>query len=134
MYRFDFVFSYWIFFWYILYELKLTSFNPKLAIMLGLIANLFLLSMMFYFNNAWIYLFLFCLINTFLKVLPFWRLRNTSYHKKDAYALMFYFMIYLTWIYVNDKLTFGLEIYKKIKQNKPIGPFTYYIDMYFNIE
>jgi hypothetical protein len=32
MLRFDYVFSYWIFIWYLFYELKWTSYNPKLAL------------------------------------------------------------------------------------------------------
>jgi len=131
-YRFDFVFSYWIFVWYLLYEVKLTTYNPKLAILLGLFENACILGMMIYFNNAWTYIFLFCLVNLFLKVIPFWRLRHTSYAKKDAYALLFYFMIFLTWIYVNDQtLTkYALERYKQLKTNKPVAPFTYWIDTY----
>jgi heme/copper-type cytochrome/quinol oxidase subunit 4 len=114
-----------------LYELKFTTYNPKLAILLGLIENVFILGMMFYFNNAWIYLFLFCFVNLFLKIIPFWRLRRTAYHTKDAYALLIYFIIFLLWIYVNDK--FSLESYKKLKQGKPIGPFTYYIGSWLGI-
>lgn len=130
--RIDFVFSYWIFFWYILYELKLTSFNPKLAVLAGLIQNSFILGMMIYFKNSWIHIFLFCLINTVLKVIPFWNLRNTKYHKKDAYAMMVYFMIYLIWMFANGKLGMKFDIYKKVKHNEPIGPFIYYIVRHFN--
>lgn len=129
-YRFDFVFSYWIFFWYIVYELKLTSYNPKLAILVGLIQNAFILGIMIYFNNAWLYIFLFCFINLFLKIIPFWRVRRTAYHTRDAYALLIYFMIFLTWIYINDYnlIQYASERYKQLKNNKPIGPFIYFID------
>ena len=129
-YRFDFVFSYWIFFWYIVYELKLTSYNPKLAILVGLIQNAFILGIMIYFNNAWLYIFLFCFINLFLKIIPFWRVRRTAYHTRDAYALLIYFMIFLTWIYINDYnlIQYASKRYKQLKNNKPIGPFIYFID------
>jgi hypothetical protein len=115
-----------------LYELKFTTYNPKLAILLGLLENACILGIMIYFNNAWIYMFLFCFVNLFLKVIPFWRLRHTFYTKKDAYALLFYFMIFLTWIYVNDQtLTkYALERYKKLKTNKPVAHFTHWIDTY----
>ena len=40
--RFDFIFSYWIFIWYILYELKIVSYNPKGALVFALVENLIL--------------------------------------------------------------------------------------------
>ena len=126
MYRFDFVFSYWIFLWYILYEFGVTSFNPKLGILIGLIENAFLLAVMIYYKNDSI--FLFCLINTFLKVIPFWRLRHTLYRKKDAYALLVYFMLYLVWVSMNENvLVYAKGRIKNIKENKPAFPLIQYI-------
>lgn len=112
--------------------MNLTSFNPKLALLLGLFENAFILVMMIYFNNSWLYIFLFCFINLFLKVIPLWRLRYTSYRKKDAYAMLIYFMIFLTWLYGNGQtfITYASERYKQLKNNKPVAPFTHFIDAY----
>jgi hypothetical protein len=57
--RFDFVFSYWIFIWYLLYMLKIVIYNPKWALMIALIENTFALALMFFYKNSFINIFLF---------------------------------------------------------------------------
>ena len=132
-YRFDYVFSYWIFTWYVLYEFKIIAYNPKIALVLGLIENLVILLLMFYFANSFIYIFLFCFVNFFLKVLPLWRLRNTGYYRTDLYALIGLFIIYMVWLYINqiDVQKYATDRFHQLKNNKPIGPFTYYVDKYY---
>ena len=39
MIRPDLIFSYWIYLWYILYIFKVLKYNPKLAIIFGMIKN-----------------------------------------------------------------------------------------------
>lgn len=39
--RLDYVFSYWIFAWYLLYIAKITKYNPKFVLILGIIENSF---------------------------------------------------------------------------------------------
>jgi hypothetical protein len=127
--RFDFVFSYWIFSWYILYEFKLTSFNPFIALLIGFIENIGVLLLMFYYSNSYFNIFLFCFINFFIKVLPLWRLRNSEYNIKDIYVLIFVFSIYILWLIIN-KVDFKKVMntsYNNIKNNKPLGPFMYYM-------
>lgn len=72
--------------------------------------------------------YLFVLI--FLKIISFWRVRQTAYYKKDTFALFIYFMIFLTWI-INDYnlIQYASERYKQLKNNKP-GPFVHFIDTY----
>ena len=42
-YRFDLLFSYWIFIWYLLYIFEIIDASPKLALIVGLIENAMLL-------------------------------------------------------------------------------------------
>ena len=49
--RIDLVFSYWMFFWYILYAFKLTKYSPKFIIGLGIIENFIMLLLMFYYKK-----------------------------------------------------------------------------------
>jgi hypothetical protein len=49
-YRFDYVFSYWIFAWFLLYEFGYTSYNPKIALIIALIENIGILCLMIYFK------------------------------------------------------------------------------------
>jgi hypothetical protein len=128
--RFDYVFSYWIFAWYVLYAFNLTTFHPKIALVIGLIHNTGLLLTMIYYKNDWIHIATFCFINTFIKVIPLWTVRNDPYQWKDFYALVVYYMIHLVWLYVNGQhsdVERGLHL---IKNNLPIGPFMQLVDKY----
>ena len=65
--RVDFIFSYWIFAWYLCYVFKWTHYNPKLALLMGLIENGIILVMMIYYNTPLLY---FLLTNMILKAIP----------------------------------------------------------------
>ena len=128
--RIDFVFSYWIFIWYLLYTFRVTTFNPKIALVIGIIQNIGLLLLMLYYKNDWIHITTFCLINLCIKVIPLWTVRNDPYRWKDFYALVVYFMIYIVWLFINQ---YTLDIKKRlqdIKANLPIGPFMQFVDKY----
>ena len=128
--RFDFVFSYWIFAWYVLYIFRVTTFIPKIALVVGVIHNIGMLILMLYYKNDWIHIASFSFINLCIKVIPLWTVRNEPYHWKDFYALVVYFMIYVVWVFINGqhkRVENGLQ---KIKNNLPVGPFTQLVDKY----
>lgn len=76
----------------------------------------------------------FILINTVLKAIPLWRLRNTPYRWKDVYAFIVLFIIYVGWLYVNGLLTIDvLKTSLKKLENNAVGPFTYYVDKYLKV-
>jgi hypothetical protein len=132
--RFDLVFSYWIFAWFILYELKITHYNPKIALIIGLLVNVIELSTMIYYKNSFSNIFLFSLINFILKVVPLWILRKTEYKVIDVYADIGLFIIYLFWLIVN-RINIKTEVQNiadKIKHNKPVGPIMYYMSQFFS--
>ena len=133
--RFDFVFSYWIFLWYILYILKLVNYNPKWGLMLGLIDNTFVLALMIFYKNSFINIFLFCFINLFIKILPLWSLRKTKYEINGIYSLIILFCIYLLWLKINnvELLKNSNEWFNCIKNDNGPGPFTYYVKQFLNI-
>ena len=101
-------------------------------LVIGLIHNIGLLLLMFYYKNDWIHIATFCFINTFIKVIPLWTVRNDPYRWKDFYALVVYFMIYIVWLFINGQLHMrgidkGLQ---EIKANLPAGPFMQFVDKY----
>lgn len=128
--RFDFVFSYWIFAWYVFYALGLTTYNPKIALVIGLIHNTGLLLTMIYYKNDWIHIFTFCFINTFIKVIPLWTVRNDPYRWKDFYAFVVYYMVHVVWLFVNGQHNDVERGFHLIKNNLPIGPFMQFVDKY----
>ena len=93
MQMFD-LFSYWIFVWYLLYLVGV-PYNPKFALTIGVIANVYVLCTLIYYKNKWINIVLFCTVNFFIKVVPLWTLRHTPYTKEQILATLVLFMIYL---------------------------------------
>ncbi len=128
--RFDFVFSYWIFAWYVLYALRLTTYNPKIPLVLGVIHNTILLILLFYYKNDWIHIITFFIINLCIKGIPLWTLRNEPYRWKDFYALVVYFILFILWIFINGELKIKTDGLQEIKENRPSGPFTKFVYKY----
>jgi hypothetical protein len=128
--RFDFVFSFWIFVWYVLYVLRVTTFIPKIPLVLSVIHNTILLLIMFYYKNDWKHIITFCTINLCIKGIPLWTVRNEPYRWKDFYALVVYFILFILWIFINGELKIKSDGLQEIKENRPSGPFTKFVYKY----
>jgi hypothetical protein len=120
--RFDFVFSFWIFVWYVFYELRLVSYNPKGILFISLAINLIGVGFMFYYLYS--YILSFCVLMLLMKIIPLWRVWSTPYRMKDVYATFILAGIYFLWMLVNQQnpLDVPQQQFQKIKQDKPIGP------------
>ena len=123
--RFDYLFSYWLFTWYILYELKIIKYNPKLGLTIALIVNLLELLIMFYYNYN--YIILFILINFTIKLIPLWRLKDIKYETTDINILLYVFIIYIIWLIYNNINITDINFIDDIKNNKPFSPLIYYL-------
>ena len=94
--RFDFVASYWLFIWWVLYYFGVLPFNPKLFLILGTLENalgIFILpkeKLPFYI-----------VINFFIKVLPLILVWNTVTRTQDVIFGLFMGIVYLAWLRVN---------------------------------
>ena len=55
--RIDFIFSYWIFFWFVIYQMKLVSYNPKNAIIFSIWINVIMLLYLIHNKSSKYYLF-----------------------------------------------------------------------------
>ena len=108
--RFDLVFSYWIFLWYLLYQWKFTQYNPKFALIVGLVENCVYLFCMIVYKNTIVIIWLFVIINFFIKILPLYMVRGTSVRKSDIVFSFALFLIYIAWLIVND-----VDLYKRLK-------------------
>jgi hypothetical protein len=124
MIPFDNVFSYWIVVWYLLYELGLVKYNPKFAIILGLIENAIYLFFMILYDTSLKYILLFILINTVIKIIPLLTLWNTTIYISDIYATIILFIIYLAWLIVRgvNITSFLKGLVNSIKTDKPNTP------------
>ena len=110
--RFDLVFSYWIFAWYLLYIAKIVESNPKLVLGLGIIENTALLLGMIVYGSNFRTISSFIVINTLIKLLPFYSLRRTSIQFADWKPTALVFLLYCCWLYYNQEDLTGN--YKKV--------------------
>jgi hypothetical protein len=120
--RIDLVFSYWVYLWYLLYILKFTKYNPKFAIGIGIIDNLIMLCLMLYFGTKIQSIIMFIIINTIIKIIPYYTLRNTTLKIKDILFTLFLFILFIVWLHINKqslkgnlKLIYFSLIYDKNK-------------------
>jgi len=139
--------SYWIFAWYLLYIADIVPYNPFWLLAIGLVVDSLTTLEMMYYRNDFLIIFLFILINLFIKVIPMYHLLS-AYHSSPnvnkidwttdllpGFGLM---VLYVAWI---TNGTFSLEIIEKIMEkvqyniqhNKPVSPIIYYIYRFFKI-
>jgi hypothetical protein len=107
----DFIFSYWIFIWFILYFTRIITINPKLWLILGLTIEIIVVCfMLLHFDFYYIFRFIF--INFWIKVLPIYFIWNTKIRTIDVVYSFILFVIYLAWLYLNNQTIY--TIYKMI--------------------
>jgi hypothetical protein len=111
MQRFDFVFSYWVFAWYVVYMVGLVPFNPFPFLVVSGIVNLGQLVVGYVKNPR-----MFVVVNFFIKVLPIVSLLRVSVRPVDIQAGFVYLTAYLGWMLINGESLL-----------KPRAPFTDFI-------
>jgi len=132
------VFSYWILVWFILYYFKLTQFSPKFAITVGILENIVLFIFMIIWGTSLRTKIWFVIINTLIKILPFYYLRNEPYNLKDIYFTFGLFLLFVIWLHINKenlignaKLMYDSFIYGK--DNTPFMRLLHKIESNFKI-
>jgi len=105
--RTDLVFSYWIYFWFILYAFKITTYSPKFPLILGLIDNLIMLVLMLVYGTSKRTIFYFIIINTLIKIVPLYYLRNQPLKMKDIWFTVILFIIFIFWLHINEQSLIG---------------------------
>jgi len=126
----DLVFSYWIYFWYILYTFKLINYSPKFPLILGLIDNIIMLILMLLYGTSKRTIFYFIIINTFIKVIPLYYLRNETIYIKDIYFTFGLFVVFILWLHLNKQSLLGniKLIYDSLLYGKNQTPFMSFIN------
>jgi hypothetical protein len=125
LYRVDLIFSYWIFAWYVLYITNIvTSYNPKFLLILGIIENTILLFLMIQNGSTLSTILKFIWINIFLKIIPYYTVRNDVIKQKDIIASCILFIAYIVWLYMNKETVLQKynEIYQSLIKNKGDTP------------
>jgi hypothetical protein len=128
------IFSYWIFLWYLLYTLKLVKYNPKFSILCGLLENLFILILMFYYGTRKNLVLLFLIMMIVLKIIPLYMIWREKIYFKDILFTFVLFGIYLIWIVFNKKSIsdFTKQTMDLILHNKNTFPGMTYLNKFFH--
>jgi hypothetical protein len=103
----DLVFSYWIYVWYLLYAVKLTTYSPKFPLILGVLDNAIMLIFMLVYGTSRRTIFYFIIINTLIKVMPLYYLRNEPIKMKDIGFTILLFIVFILWLHINNQSLFG---------------------------
>lgn len=124
--RFDLVFSYWIYAWYLLYSFNIvTSYSPKFALSLGLLENGIMLLLMLLYGTSKETIFYFIVINALIKALPLYYLRHQTIHLKDVYFTGGLFVLFILWLHLNSQSLVGNMkiVYTSLLYGKDKTPF-----------
>ena len=130
--RLDFIFSYWILVWYIGYMFKWIRYNPKVALLLGLIENGILVLLMIFYRTPILPYFL--AVNMVIKVIPF-----LSIQKKmqwgDLYDTFGLFVVYLVWLKLNGQsyTTMVKEMHRFAKGDASVFPVSNWLRNTINV-
>jgi hypothetical protein len=126
----DLVFSYWIYFWYILYTFKLINYSPKFPLILGLIDNIIMFGLMLLYGSSRRTIVYFLIINTLIKVVPLYYLRNETIKLKDVYFTFGLFVVFILWLHLNKQSLLGniKLIYDSLLYGKDQTPFMSFIN------
>ena len=104
----DLVFSYWVYFWFILYAFRITNYSPKFILTLGLIHNIIMLALMLIYGTSKRTILYFIIINTLIKVAPLYYLRNEPLIiMKDILFTILLFIIFIIWLHINRQSLYG---------------------------
>lgn len=103
--NFAHLFSFWIFLWFFLYYFGyFKDYNPKLALTVGMAIEIFMIILMFFNGVSIRYIFIFFLLQVFIKVIPLYIIRNKPSIDPipDLKSTIIVFFIYLAFLYWND--------------------------------
>lgn len=126
----DLVFSYWTYIWYLFYAFKLTKYSPKFPLILGLIDNIIMFILMLLYGTSRRTIIYFLLINTLIKVLPLYYLRNETIKMTDIYFTIGLFFVFILWLHLNKQSLIGnlKLIYESLLYGKDNTPFMVFIN------
>ncbi len=120
----DFIFTYWVIAWYVAYMVKLTSYNPKWALLTGIILNVTLAIIVIIRSGFTASVITFLLINLILKGVPLYTIYKTKTTINDIYAVIGLFAIYTLWVNANGTTVVkqNVKIYESILHSKNESP------------
>ncbi len=109
--RIDFIFSYWILGWFILYITKMVKTPPTILVYLGTLFNTYELLYLIYLRSPVYNLIKFFIILVLFKLIPLYFVWNHPITIYEIKATIIVVLLYFIWIYANG-YTFESIYYK----------------------
>lgn len=133
--RFDFIFSYWVVTLSILHIFHFIKYNPLPLLIIGILLNVIEFTLMIYYKNSISHIITFTFLSFTMKIIPYLYMKNDIITTNDIINSILLVIIYFLYLHINNvNIPEFLKNYTSgIKENKPNGPFTYYVDKYFKI-
>ena len=129
MFRIDFIFSYWLFAWYLLYMARITIYSPKFGLIIATIEAV--ISYMLFKISSRIS---FSIVTTCIKIIPLLTLWGEPIRQRDIWVLFVWFVIYNVWLGLHGETMLGT--YKKIQmlldKDSDQLPFMYVLNKIFD--
>lgn len=125
MKRFDLLFSYWIFAWYLFYIFGWTTYNPKFALLVGILENTVMLLSMYKTRISTVLLFIIAIL--LFKIIPLFSITRII-QKRDVVVTFLLLILYIAWLYINGHtLYYLIQESNDVIHNKTDLPFTTWI-------
>ena len=127
----DYLLSYWVFAWYLLYMFGLVRPNPKFAIILTLLENLWMLLWMVYLKVKPKKIIYFAMMIVLIKVIPLLTVIQDKIDIRDIYATFGLVLMYIGWIVWDEKVNELYGAYTQILSNSIQTPGMLLLDKLF---
>lgn len=111
MFRIDFIFSYWLFAWYLLYMARITTYSPKLVLLIAVIEAL--ISFALLKTTSSFTRFSMVIIIVCIKILPLISIWREPIRQRDIWVLIVFFFIYNVWLGLHGETM--PSVYKRIQ-------------------
>lgn len=99
----DLIFTYWIFAWFLLFYLVFPNlYNPKFALISGLIVNLVILCILIYNVVPLFYVIGFMIVILVTKISPLYLIRKTKIRTSDIYFTVCLFLLYVLYFWIKE--------------------------------
>ena len=125
----DYIFTYWILIWFILYVVKIVTYNPKYLFLTGAFLGVIQLGMMFAYRKSYDYILSFIMSITLTKGIPIYYLHGDKTTRVDIYVMLSLVVMYFCWLLYNG-VSLRRFVLEYISPDK-IFPVTNYIHQIF---
>lgn len=124
--HYSYIFSYWLFVWYLLYLFDITKYNPKLILQFALLHNIIVLIYQMLLNENICSNGVFICGMIYLKVIPLYTIKDTEVNCYDIRMSVFVYLLFLIWLKIRNKhlFEFQLNLMRDFVHDSNISPTT----------